>query len=525
VPYGQGAGGVTLLAPARKRPAPRGTVSSSRATQPTPDDRGTSPRIAVVGAGITGLVAARRLAADGARVTVFEEATRVGGQLADATVAGRHFDLGAESVFTAAPGPLELIDDLGLTEQLVPSADATTWIWTERGLRPLPEGFTPAGPSQLGPVLRSGALSLRGMLRAGLEPLIPGTPLDHDLAVGDYLERRFGREVTERLVDPLLGGLHAGDVHRLSLRAATPQLATLADQHRSLLLRRRPAPRTGPAFVTLSSGLGTLAERLADDLAGDRAGDRVGDRAGGAGGAGAELRLGARVTAIERPAGGSLRLSVADAAPWEGDGVVLATPARVAAGLVAASSPSSAEELAQLQAASVVVAALAYPAAAGTVPAIAEGTGILVPSSRRKLLKAATFLSTKWPHHADDEVFLIRVSAGRAGDDRALELDDAPLLAQLQRDLAEATGLRLAPIESTVRRWPATMPQLEVGHLQRLARISATLTRDLPGVALAGAPYHGPGLASCLRSAALAAGTLGSVFAGSPATRAGVPPS
>jgi protoporphyrinogen/coproporphyrinogen III oxidase len=477
-------------------------------TSPAPrsaDGDAAAPRVAVVGAGITGLVAARRLAAAGAQITVLEQATRVGGQLAPASVAGRHVDLGAESVFTAAPGPLELIDELGLAEQLVPAGSGTTWIWTERGLRPLPEGFTPAGPSRLGPVLRSRVLSARGMLRAGLEPLLPSSPRDRDLAVGEYLERRFGREVTERLVDPLLGGLHAGDVHRLSLRAATPQLAALADRHRSLLLRRRPAPRPGPTFVTLADGLATLADRLAADLPEGR------------------LRLGVRATAVERVATGSLRVSLADGPPLEVEGVVLATPAHVAASLVAGSSPTAAAELGELRAASVVVAALAYPAAAAAVPAIGQGTGILVPSTRDKLLKAATFLSTKWPHHADDEVFLIRVSAGRAGDDRAIGLDDAPLLAQLQRELAEATGLDLAPLDATVQRWPSTMPQLEVGHLQRLDTITAALAHDLPGVTLAGAPYHGPGLASCLRSAASATGALGAVLDGLPTERAGVP--
>jgi protoporphyrinogen/coproporphyrinogen III oxidase len=479
-------------------------VPTSPAPRPTRPDVAV-PHVAVVGAGITGLVAARRLAAAGAQVTVLEQATRVGGQLVPASVAGRHVDLGAESVFTAAPGPLELVDELGLTEQLVPASSGTTWIWTERGLRPLPEGFTPAGPSRLGPVLRSRVLSARGMLRAGLEPLVAGSPRDRDLAVGEYLERRFGREVTERLVDPLLGGLHAGDVHRLSLRAATPQLAALADRHRSLLLRRRPAPRPGPTFVTLAAGLATLADRLAADLPEGT------------------LRLGMQATAVERVASGTLRVSLAAGPSLEVDGVVLATPAHVAAKLLTGSSPTAAAELGELRAASVVVAALAYPAAAAAVPSIRQGTGILVPSTRDKLLKAATFLSTKWPHHAADEVFLIRVSAGRAGDDRAIGLDDAPLLAQLQRELAEATGLDLAPLDATVQRWPSTMPQLEVGHLQRLDTITAALAHDLPGVALAGAPYHGPGLASCLRSAAAATGALVAVLDGLPAGRAGVP--
>jgi len=448
-----------------------------------------APRVAVVGAGITGLIAARQLAADGAQVIVLERTERVGGQLQDATVAGHRVDVGAESVFAAAPGPLELIEELGLTDALVGARRATTWIRTRRGLRALPEGFTPAGPSRLGPVLRSRVLSPAGMLRAGLEPLLPAGRERGDLAVGAYLERRFGREVVDRLVDPLLGGLHAGDVHRLSLEAATPQLAALAAQHRSLLLRRRPAPSTGPMFVTLTTGMGTLTTRLAGTTPG------------------VELRLATEVTQVER-VGGTLQVSLAGGRTLAVDGVVMATPASIAARLLSEGSPTAAGELAQLRAASVVVTALAYPAAAGQVPAIAQGTGMLVPSTSQELLKAATFLSTKWPHHAAADQVLIRASAGRAGDDRAIQLDDDRLVTQLHHELAEATGLSVEPVDAAVRRWPRTMPQLEVGHRARLTTIRSALTRDLPGVVVAGAPYHGPGLSSCLRSAATAATAL-----------------
>ncbi|MFO7777874.1 MAG: protoporphyrinogen oxidase [Nitriliruptoraceae bacterium] len=461
------------------------SVRADGATQPL---RG-RPRVAVVGAGITGLVAARQLAAAGAQVTVIEQADQVGGQLQDASVAGHRVDVGAESVFTAAPGPLELIEELGLADELVGARRATTWIWTRRGLRALPEGFTPAGPSRLGPVLRSRVLSPAGMLRAGLEPLLPAARDRGDLAVGEYLEGRFGREVVDRLVDPLLGGLHAGDVRRLSLEAATPQLAALAAGHRSLLLRRRPAPPAGPTFVTLRTGMGTLTTRLA------AATPEV------------ELQLGTRVTQVERVAG-SLQLSLATGRTLGVDGVVVATPANIAARLLSEGSPTAAGELEQLRAASVVVTALAYPAAAAEVPAIAQGTGILVPSTHPQLLKAATFLSTKWPHHRHPSQVLIRASAGRAGDDRAIQLDDDQLVAQLHRELADATGLSVAPVDATIRRWPATMPQLEVGHRARLTTIHSALTNDLPGVVVAGAPYHGPGLSSCLRSAATAATTL-----------------
>lgn len=465
----------------------RGPMPAARSvrTGPVRPRHDRRPSIAVVGAGITGLLAARQLA-EGGEVTVLEQAERVGGQLDDVRVAGRSVDVGAEAVFTAAPGVLELVAELGLSDQLVPAASGTTWIWTGRGLRPLPEGFTPAGPTRLAPLVRSRVLPLRSKVRAALEPLIPSGDRNTDIAVGRYLDRRFGRAVTDRLVDPLLGALHAGDVRTLSLEAATPQLAALARNHRSLLLRRRPAPRSGAAFVTLSDGMSVLTERLATT------GPKV------------EVRLRTRVTGVTRSAG-RLRVLVDGEDDIEVDGVVLAIPARAAARLVAADSSSAAAELSTLRAASVAVTALAYPASAAHVPAIAHGTGILVPSGGTRLLKAATFLSSKWPHHADDEVVLIRASSGRADDDRAMGIDDTTLAERLHRELAEATGLDVEPLDARVRRWPTTMPQLEVGHRDRVAAVAAALDQDLPGVVVAGAPYHGPGLSSCVRSAALAA--------------------
>jgi protoporphyrinogen/coproporphyrinogen III oxidase len=303
--------------------------------------------------------------------------------------------------------------------------------------------------------------------------------------VGRFLERRFGRQVTDRLVDPVLGSLHSGDVRRLSLRAATPTLAAMADRRRSLVMRRRPSPHAGPTFVTLRCGLGSLPERLRATLPD------------------VEVRLSCSVLAVERH-GGALRLHLEDGATLAADGVVLAVPARAARRIVADASPVASGELARLRAASVAVAVLAYPAAAAATPALA-GTGVLVPSSRRRLLKAATFLSTKWPHHGGQRRVLVRASAGRAGDERAVELSDDELVAGLHADLREATGVTVVPTDARVHRWRSSLPQLEVGHVERIEEASVALRRDLPGVVLAGAPYHGPGVAACLRSAATAA--------------------
>lgn len=467
-----------------------GRVVSSRGASAR-SQRSTPRRVAVIGGGITGLAAAKDLLAAGAAVTVFEANPRLGGQLHAVDVAGHALDVGAESMFTAAPSPLALVEELGLDDQLVGASAGTTWIWGDRGLRRLPDGFTPAGPTRLWPMLSARALSPKGMIRAAGEALVPASDTSQDVAVGDFLQRRFGREVVDGLVDPLLGGLHAGDVRRLSLRSATPQLAALAAQHRSLLLRRRPKARTGPTFVTLTGGMHTLIAYLAAQL----------ERAG------ADLHVGAAIERLERD-GARIGLRT-DAGPaGRFDAVVLAVPAAVAARLTGTASPTAAQVLRQLRTASVAVAAFAYPRSVATTSTLANGTGVLVPSHRGRLLKAATFLSTKWPHHADGEHVYVRASAGRVDDTRAWQLDDDRLAERLHADLADATGVDIEPSAARVHRWAATMPQLEVGHAERLATVDHALAQDLPNVALAGAPYHGPGIAACLRSAASAAAAL-----------------
>jgi protoporphyrinogen/coproporphyrinogen III oxidase len=240
-------------------------------------------------------------------------------------------------------------------------------------------------------------------------------------------------------------------------------------------------------FLTLREGMATLPARMAEGLP-------------------ITLRLGTAVSQVTR-VGPRLELATTDGRAVTVDGVVLAVPARVAAALVAAPSPEAAGGLGQLRAATVAVAVLAYPAAAASTPAL-RGTGLLVPSHARRLLKAATFVSSKWPHHGAGQHVFVRASAGRAGDDRVQRLSDRELVGRLVAELRDATGLPHDPIATRVHRWPSTMPQLEVGHLDRLAAIRAALDRDLPGTQLAGAPYEGPGLGACLRSGARAADRL-----------------
>lgn len=437
--------------------------------------------VMVVGAGITGLLTARHLAAAGARVTIIEASDHIGGQLRSEHLDGRVVDVGAEALHTGAPGVQDLLDDLGLARDVVTAGRGTTWLATARGLRALPAGMGPAGPTRLWPVATSRVLSPAGLLRAASEPLRPRTPLDGDTAVGSYLTGRFGRQVTDRLLDPLLGNLHAGDVNRLSLGAATPQLDRLARSHRSLVLARRGATRgiPGPSFVTVRGGLGRIAAALGSD-------PRI------------DLRTATPVKVIE-PDGCGYRVVAATGEAWRVDAVVLAVPAAVAARALTPVDQAAAE-LTRVRTASVATAVVGYH---HDVARRLTGTGLLVPSTSPHLLKAATHLSAKWSHLAAGPTFLVRLSAGRAGDGRVEDLDAAELVDRLHADLAALTGLSQRPVSALVHRWQDTMPQLEVGHAERIARIRHRL--EGRRIVLAGASYDGVGITSCLGSARRAA--------------------
>ncbi len=449
----------------------------------------------VVGGGITGLLTAWHLDRAGRPVTVVEATARVGGQIDTIDFAGRPVDLGAEAVHLAAPGMRDLLEQLGLLDGIVRSGPGGTLVGVDAPLRRLPAGVGPAGPTRLWPLVTSGIVGPLGLARAALEPWVARRRIvEADVSVRDFVAGRFGAQVADRLVDPLLGGLHSGDISRLSLRAATPQLAAMARSGRSITLSRkarRAAPSVAPAaFATWPTGLGRLPDTLAANLA--------------------DVRLGHTVEALETAPGQgcALRIRRDDGTidTLEAAAVVLAVPSTVAARLLAPVAPAAADALAGQRFASVATAAAAFPReAARGIPAL-QGTGILLGSGSARVLKAATFLSTKWPHLAEGEHYVLRLSAGRAGSTVADDLADEPLVEAMLADLRDLTGLAATPSAVWLRRWPATVPQLEVGHPARLARARQALTGR--PVLLAGASYAGVGIASCVRSAQAAAQDL-----------------
>jgi oxygen-dependent protoporphyrinogen oxidase len=443
-------------------------------------------RVVVVGGGIAGLSAAlevRALRPD-AEIVVLEGSGRLGGKVAVSEVGGVAVDEGADSMLTRVPDGLALARAAGLESELVSPAAAQAAVWSRGRLHPLPSGTLLGLPTDLAALASSELLSAVGLARVPLDLVLPGTPVDDDVSVGTLVTRRFGREVVERLVDPLLGGVYAGRADDLSLRATLPQLVPHVARNRSLLraaaaARRSTPPADGPLFASLPGGLGRLPAALA--------------RA-----AGADVRLGTTVRGLTRtPAGWRLTTgSAAAPAALDADAVVLAVPAAPAARLLAGTIDTT--DLAALDYASVAIVTLVLDG-----PTPGQGSGYLVPAVDGRTTKAVTFTSRKWAHYGSRAV--VRASVGRSGEARVLQRDDAELVSLVLAELVEAVGPVPRLVDSRVVRWGGGLPQYAVGHLDRVRRTKAAVARQ-PGLAVAGAAYDGVGVPACARSGREAAG-------------------
>ncbi|MER5912003.1 protoporphyrinogen oxidase [Streptomyces sp. NPDC001982] len=456
--------------------------------------------VVVIGAGVAGLAAAHRLLGRGARVTVLEASDRVGGKLLPGEIAGVRVDLGAESMLARRPEAVALARGVGLADRLQPPATATASIWTRDALRPMPKGHVMGVPGTAAAL--SGVLSDEGLARIERDADLPRTEVGDDVAVGEYVAARLGREVVDRLVEPLLGGVYAGDAYRISMRSAVPQLfqaarthASLTEAVRDIQAKAEAGRQTGPVFMGIEGGVGQLPLAVAESV-----------RARGG-----EILTGTPVTELRREAGAGWRVVAGDRV-LHADAVVVAVPAPAAARLLDAESPEAAAELRTVEYASMALVTLAYRRADTDLP---EGSGFLVPPVDGRTIKASTFASRKWGWIADEDpdVVVLRTSVGRYGETEILGREDAELVDVSRHDLRAATGLDAQPLETRVVRWTDGLPQYPVGHHARVARIREHVAK-LPGLAVCGAQYDGVGIPACIASAYAAVDQLGGDLSG-----------
>jgi oxygen-dependent protoporphyrinogen oxidase len=477
------------------------------------------PVVAIIGAGIAGLAAAFFLRDEPVRVVVLEGSPQLGGKLSVAEVAGYAVDVGAEALLARRPEGTGLIRAAGLDGELVSPGTTAARIWSRGAMHRLPARQFMGVPADTGELGQTGLLSADGLARASREPEQPPTHRDGDVSVTGYVAARFGPEVVDRLVDPLLGGVYAGRSEELSFEATLPALAQASRTHASLAAAAAsllppppPSPPPGrpvpadpepaepvpadpvpadpaaarPAvFTTLRGGLGTLPPALAAA-------------------SGAQVRTGAMVRELVRgPHGWRLTIGSAHAPQHlDADAVILALPGRPASRLLAGvpGAAGAATALGEIGYASMAIVTLAYPETA--FAQLPDGSGYLVPAVDGRPVKAVTFSSVKWPHLRGRAAGLVftRCSVGRIGEEAILQRDDADLAALAAADLAAAAGVTGAPADAVVTRWGGALPQYTVGHLDRVARIQASLAAQ-PGLAACGAAYAGVGIPACIGTA------------------------
>jgi oxygen-dependent protoporphyrinogen oxidase len=438
--------------------------------------------VAVVGGGIAGLAAAWALAKRGLPFLLLEASERWGGVIRTDRVDGFVLEAGPDAILAQKPEGLALCRELGLGDRLVPTNPERRTVYVLHGgrLHPLPEGMVLAIPTRILPFVRSGLFSWAGKLRMGLDLAIPARRNGGDESIASFLRRRFGDEAVSRLGEPLLAGIHAGDPERLSIQATFPRFAELERRHGSLIRGMLRAPRpSGPppaVFYSLADGLGELVEALVARLPA------------------ASLMARQGVIRLAREGTGFV-LTLADGRRVAARSVVLAVPGPKAAPLIEPLLPGVAGVVGAIPFASSATVLLGYAREGVAHPM--DGYGMVVPQTEGLRCSALSFASTKFPGRAPEGAVLLRAFLGGVRDPEVLALDDAALARVVQDEMAPLLGLRGEPGLRRVYRWPNGTPQMEVGHLARMAQAEAQVA-SLPGLFLAGAGYQGTGIPDCV---------------------------
>lgn len=434
---------------------------------------------------------------------LLEASNRAGGAIETVVRDGLVMEKGPDSIVTDKPRAVELCQEIGLGDRVLPTsrAHAGSLVYRDSELVPVPEGLHLMAPSRLLPFLASPLLSWPGKLRVTAELFVPPRRDDSDESLADFVRRRLGSEALVRLAQPMVGGVYTADPEKLSLRATMPRFIELERRYGSIIrgmIAQRRAGGTATAargprydlFVTLRDGLEELPRKLASLMP-----------------PGA-LRLHSRVTSlIVTPRGWSVRT---EAESSECDAVCIAVPAYAAASMLHDLAPKLAGELAAIEHASSATVNLVYRRddVANPLPAF----GFVVPAIERLPLIACTYSSRKYAGRSPENLLLLRAFVGGALFPEHLDADDDAIVDSVHACLSRLLGIRARPVESMVSRYPRSMPQYHVGHLARMDRIDAAMTA-FPTLALAGNAYRGTGIPDCIASGDRAAERLLSALA------------
>jgi oxygen-dependent protoporphyrinogen oxidase len=465
-----------------------------------------SDPVVVIGGGITGLATAWSLQKQGVPYLLLEAQDRFGGVIRTESRDGFLMEGGPDSMLAQKPEAIALCRELGLGDRLIPTNQDPTqkavYVLHRGRLHPLPEGMMLAVPTRILPFLQSGLFSWPGKLRMGLDLVIPGRPANGDESIASFLRRRFGEEAVERLGEPLLAGIHAGDPEKLSIRATFPRFVDLEVKYGSLIRglfgHKPPPPRPGAApasaFYSLQGGLGELVEALVA---------RLDVRS---------LRANTAVSSLSREGEGFV-LGLPGGERLRTRSVIVTVPAPQAARLLQALVPEAAA-LSAITFANTATVQLGYRREDVAHPL--DGYGMVVPKAEGLRCSALSFFSTKFPGRAPAGHVLVRGFLGGIRDGSVLDLSDEEMIATVRKEMQPVLGLRGEPVLSRVFRWPSGTPQMEVGHMARMDAIEAAVAK-VPGLLLTGAGIRGTGLPDCVAEGNKAAAAAATFVGTSPA--------
>jgi len=436
------------------------------------------PAVVIVGAGISGLAAAYELQRRGVSVLLLEASDRPGGVIRTDRFDGWVVDGGPDSLLVQKPAAVALCRELGLGSRLLSTlTPRTAYVLRGARLHPIAEGSFLGFPVRAGALAASSLFSIGGKLRMACEVVLPRRADDGDESIASFVRRRFGEEAVDYLAEPLLAGIHAGDVDRLSVRALFPRLVDAERQSGSIIrafrsLRMKPSPHG--AFVSLPGGVGELADALAHAIAPGT------------------LRPSSPVTNL-RHAGGFMVETAAGSI--QASAVILAVPAYVAGAILRGLHAGLAALCTEVPYASTATVVFGYRR--NQIGDAMRGSGFVVPRVEGNPLLAATWVTSKWPQRAPDGHVLLRGFLGGGRDPHRLDQADDELIAIAREALGEVMSISGAPIFSRLYRWTRQSPQYEVGHLERLAAIEGHLAR-LPGVFVTGSGFRSIGIPDCV---------------------------
>ncbi|MCC6802449.1 MAG: protoporphyrinogen oxidase [Anaerolineae bacterium] len=454
-------------------------------------------RLVIVGGGIAGLSAAwyaRQQDAD-VQITVLEACERWGGKVYTEHVNTKGdtpliLEMGADAFLTRKPWALALARELGLDERIqgVNTNNSRTFVLHGGRLTPLPQGLQLLVPTQLLPFLRSPLFSWRGKLLVLLERFVPRREGHGDETLANFVRRRLGAEALDKLGEPLLAGVYNAEPERQSMQATFPQFPALEQKYGSLMrgsraaqAERKAAPATEPPFISFKTGAHELVDALVDKLD-------------------ADLRLNTAVESVERRSGGDYRLALTSGEMLEADAVIFATPANVTAKLLRQAAPQAAAHLSKIRYAGIGTCYLSFRRS--DVPHALDGFGVVIPSSEERQIDGMTWTSSKWDGRAPDDEVLLRLFFGGPHTRDMLDLNDSDLLAVVREEIRQILRIEAPPLYQRVFRWREGYPQYDVGHLERVTAIEATLP---PGLFVTGSSYRGVGVPDCIKQGQAAA--------------------